>query len=377
MNKGDSYKPDWAPEDGGDAFAVSVVKGVEKKAEDSVKKSAPVRSSKLTVDDYVKGILDNKRAVLGRAITLIESNSPTHYKTAREVLKRIAPHSGKSVRVGITGVPGAGKSTMIEALGCYLADMGHKVAVLAVDPSSTVTGGSILGDKTRMEKLSRRPECFIRPSPSGGALGGVTRKSRETTMLCEAAGYDVILVETVGVGQNEVTVRSMVDFFLLVMISGAGDELQGIKKGVIEIADALMVNKADGDNLMRAEAARVEYSLALKYLQPATRGWVTNSHKCSSLTGEGIPELWKMIEKFRELTVKSGEFQKRREDQTIQWVYTMVEDFIRQSFYNNPLVKAKSDGIRGGVLGGSMLPTEAAEDLLKTFYTSKMPDSFL
>lgn len=377
MNNGDSYKPDWAPEDGGEAFAVSVKKGVEKRAADSVKKGPAVRTSRLTVDDYVEGILENKRAVLGRAITLIESNSPAHYATAREVLRRVAPHSGKSVRIGITGVPGAGKSTLIEALGCYLADMGHKVAVLAVDPSSTVTGGSILGDKTRMEKLSRRPECFIRPSPSGGALGGVTRKSRETTILCEAAGYDVILVETVGVGQNEVTVRSMVDFFLLVMISGAGDELQGIKKGVIEIADALMVNKADGENIARAEAARVEYSLALKYLQPATKGWVTNSHKCSAITGDGVPELWTMIEKFMAVTKESGEFIKRREEQTISWVYTMVEDFIRQSFYNNPLVKDKKDGIREGVLGGSMLPTEAAADLLKTFFSSQMPDTFL
>ena len=269
----DQRKTEWTPANGEGCFATSYVPGKKGTGHPAscappkkpVRKRPPVNPAGLA-----EGVLAGDRTMLGRAITLVESNAPRHLDSAQEMLKMLLPQTGGSVRIGITGFPGAGKSTFIEALGNHLCDLGHKVAVLAVDPTSSLSRGSILGDKTRMEKLSRRPEAFIRPSPSGGVLGGVARKSRETIMVCEAAGFDVILVETVGVGQSEVMVRSMVDFFLLVMIAGAGDELQGIKRGIMEIADAILINKADGDNKIRAEQARSELELALHYLQPST-----------------------------------------------------------------------------------------------------------
>ncbi len=276
----DKKKPDWVPENAGKEFTTSVMKGVETShdglpgASRVTRESVPTpRRRSLTIDNYVQGVLKHDRTILARAITLIESNSAKHMDMAQEVLRQLLPYTGKSIRVGITGVPGAGKSTFIEAFGIYLVEAGFRVAVLAVDPSSTVTHGSILGDKTRMEKLSRQENCFIRPSPSGGTLGGVTRKTRETALICESAGYDIILVETVGVGQNEVTVRSMVDFFLLLKIAGAGDELQGIKKGVIELADAIVINKADGDNILQANIAKQEFANALHYLKTPSKGW--------------------------------------------------------------------------------------------------------
>ncbi len=368
------HKPDWVPENAGKEFTTSVMAGVDG-GHDGIPGQAGVpvarphtpRRRRLTVDEYVAGVLAGDRNVLGQAITLVESNSQAHFNMGQEVLRQLIPHTGKSIRIGITGVPGAGKSTFIEALGMQLCDQGHKVAVLAVDPSSTVTRGSILGDKTRMELLSRDLRAFIRPSPSSGTLGGVTRKSRETILVCEAAGFDVILVETVGVGQSETTVRSMVDFFLLVMIAGAGDELQGIKKGIMELADALLVNKADGDNKIRANAARADYNRALHYLAPATEGWYTKAYTCSSLNGEGIDAIWKVIGDFRQLVTESGVFEKRRQRQTLDWVYSMVEEHLRASFFNHAGVGGIRAEVEEGVLKGQLPPTVAAQKLIRKF----------
>ncbi len=365
MNEDNGYLPGWAPQEGGDAFAVRVRKGIEAASrEKKITHKPSQKRSLLSIDNYVEGVLKNDKTLLARAITLIESNSPDHYETAREVLKRLSPHAGNSLRVGITGVPGGGKSTLIEALGCHLSGGGQRVAVLAVDPSSAITKGSIMGDKTRMEKLSRQPNCYIRPSPSGGTLGGVARKTRETILVCEAAGYDVILIETVGVGQSEVTVRSMVDFFLLVMIPGAGDELQGIKRGIIELADALVVNKADGENKPNAMMAQNEYARAVKYLKPAVRGWETRVITCSALTGEGIPAVWELVKEFERSTRGTGVFEERRKHQALDWVYSMVESYLKEEFFSKPGVRQELSRIKDRVLEGTMLPTVAAEHLL-------------
>lgn len=325
----------------------------------------------LSIDGFVRGVRADNRTILARTITLIESQSPEHYHKAQGVLKELYPHSGRSLRVAVTGMPGSGKSTLIETLGCDLIRQGSKLAVLTVDPSSVVTRGSILGDKTRMEKLSREKNCFIRPSPSGGTLGGVTRKSRETILVCEAAGFDTILIETVGVGQNEITVRSMVDFFLLLLIPGAGDELQGIKKGVMEIADALVINKAEGANRKRALQTKQEYEVALKLLTPPTRGWNPPVLTCSARTGEGIPGIWEAITRFQEITRENGVFDQRRQNQNLDWVFSMIEHHLKDAFYGNREVQRALPRIKEGVLNDSILPTAAADRLLSLFLKGK------
>jgi LAO/AO transport system kinase len=366
-------RPDWVPPSAGSEFTTQVIKGIEGGHDGMRGPAAPLdrpptpRRRRLTVDEYVQGVLAGDRNVLAQTITLVESNASSHFDMAQEVLRQLLPHTGNSMRVGITGVPGVGKSTFIEALGLYLCEQGHRVAVLAVDPSSTVTRGSILGDKTRMEKLSQDLRAFIRPSPSSGTLGGVTRKSRETILVCEAFGFDVILVETVGVGQSETTVRSMVDFFLLLMLAGAGDELQGIKKGIMELADALLINKADGDNKVRARGAKAEYNRALHYLAPATKGWQTRAHTCSAVTGEGIDDIWAVVEQFRAQTQAAGVFEKRRRRQILDWVYTMVEEHLRKSFFEHAGVQHIRADVEQAVVGGHMPPTVAVRELLRKY----------
>jgi len=319
--------------------------------------------------ELVEGVRSGNRVLLGKAITLIESNAPKHAALAEEVVRQVLPYAGHSIRVGITGVPGAGKSTFIEALGCMLCAQGTRVAVLAVDPSSSLSHGSILGDKTRMEMLCREENCFIRPSPSSGTLGGVSRKSRETILLCEAAGYDVILVETVGVGQSEITVRSMVDFFLVLLIAGAGDELQGIKKGIIEMADTILITKADGSNIPRTEAARVEFSRVLHYLTSATPGWQPQALTCSSLEGKGIREAWEVVERFRDAMLQSGEFEKRRRRQTLDWMEDMLSQQLWHDFSTNPGTMAQWPHIERKVLEGKLSATTAVKHLFNAYTT--------
>ncbi len=354
--------------------ALSVRKGVEDRHDGLPGQSAGgggsgngPRRRLLSVPEYIDGVLSGDRVLLARAITLIESNASAHQEVAQEVLTGLLDRRCESVRVGITGVPGAGKSTFIEALGTLLTSRGHQVAVTAVDPSSSLTGGSILGDKTRMEKLAADPGAFIRPSPTGGTLGGVARKTRETIMLFEAAGFDVILVETVGVGQSEVQVRSMVDFFLLVLLAGAGDELQGIKKGVVEIADAILVNKADGQGLAAAKRARSEFERVLHYLRPATEGWTTGAFNCSAATGEGVPEMWAVVEKFASLTRKSGMFARRRAGQEQAWVRSLVQEGLEDLFRSHPGVSAQLADLEEKVSLGELPATAAAKMLLEMF----------
>lgn len=363
----ENLRPDWQPEDAGAEFACSVMPGVPLASghNAAARSAAPAKArTALTAEDYAQGILDGDRVMLSRAITVIESNAPKHFELGQEIIQKILPHSGKAMRVGITGVPGAGKSTFIEAFGTYLCGEGLKVAVLAVDPSSSLSRGSILGDKTRMENLAREKNAFIRPSPSGGSLGGVTRKSRETMLLCEAAGYDAVLVETVGVGQSETMVRSMVDYFLVVVITGAGDDLQGIKKGIIELADSILVNKADGDNKMKAMMARADYDQILHYLRPATEGWKTKAYTCSSITGEGIADMWGVIKDFRDNVIASGVFSKRRKEQTIEWVRAMTAEYLQNKIAQNAeLTKCRED-IERKVIEGAITPTVAAKAVI-------------
>ncbi len=312
-----------------------------------------------------EGILSGNRASIGRAITLVESRKPDHQAQAQELLTKLLPHSGKAQRVGISGVPGVGKSTFIESLGCLLANTyGHKVAVLAVDPSSGRTGGSILGDKTRMEQLSAHPSAFIRPSPSAGVLGGVARATRESMIVVEAAGYDVVLVETVGTGQSETMVSEMVDFFLVLMLPGAGDELQGIKKGILELADMVVLNKADifADKLKNAVR---DYQSALHILTDASPNWHPPVFSCSSLTGDGVDTLWQQVLKHRQVMADSGEREARRQQQRLSWLKNQLEDRLLSAFYAQPVVKAELDKVKHSVEKGELPVSTAVQRLLQ------------
>lgn len=313
---------------------------------------------------YVQGVLKCERRVLAKTITLIESSLSAHQDLARTIIDLLLPYTGKAIRLGITGVPGVGKSTFIESLGTMLVKTGHRVAVLAVDPSSKRSGGSVLADKTRMEKLSIDRNAFIRPSPSGGTLGGVARKTRETMIVCEAAGFDVMIVETVGVGQSETTVASMVDFFLLLMISGAGDELQGIKKGILELADAVAVNKADGDNVKRAEMARKQYETALHFLAPSSPNWTPPVFTCSAMEMIGIDEIWESVLAHHKRLTLTGELQANREKQAVDWMWSLVKEGLKERFYQNPEVNKLLPEILKEVESGKTASTLAADRLL-------------
>jgi LAO/AO transport system kinase len=317
--------------------------------------------------EYAAGVLSGDRAKLARAITLIESRNPDHQKMAQEMLVELLPRTGNSLRIGISGLPGAGKSTFIEAFGTMLTGLGHKVAVLAVDPTSSRTGGSILGDKTRMARLSTDDNAFIRPSPTGGTLGGVARATREAILVCEAGGFDVILVETVGVGQSEITVSEMVDFFLVLMIAGGGDELQGIKKGVLEIADMIAITKADGDNETRAKITASDYQHAMRIVTPTSPTWVAPVVTVSSVQNRGLDTLWEHIQNHRKLLTASGEREGKRRAQMLRWMWAMVEDRVMSTLRSKPEVKNLVPNLEKDIGAGKLTPALAVERILKAF----------
>ncbi len=316
------------------------------------------------IDVYVQGVLNRQRRIISKTITLIESTLPVHREIAAQVMEGIMPYTGKSVRLGITGVPGVGKSTFVENLGCSLVEKGHHVAVLAVDPSSRRSGGSILGDKTRMEKLAVHRNTFIRPSPSGETLGGVAAKTREIMLVCEAAGFDVVLVETVGVGQSETSVATMVDFFLALMIAGAGDELQGIKKGILEVADAIAINKADGENVQRAQQARQDYEIAMQMITPETPTWRPPVLTCSSVLENGTENVWKTVLDHRTKMQATGEFDQRRKKQALDWMWHLIDQGLKSRFRENPQVIEALPDISLNVKKELKSPTAAAQQLL-------------
>jgi LAO/AO transport system kinase len=322
---------------------------------------------RLSLTEYVDGLLAGDRLVLSRAITLIESQLPADRALGRAVLDAVLPHTGRSLRVGITGVPGVGKSTFIEAFGGRYTTAGTKLAVLTVDPSSPRTKGSILGDKTRMDTLSRDPHAFVRPSPAGTSLGGVADRTREALLLCEAAGYGLIFVETVGVGQSETTVRGMVDFFLLLLLSGAGDELQGVKRGIMELADAVLITKADGDTVAAAARARAEVENALHLFTPPESGWRVPVLTGSALTGAGLDELAALLERYGVEMRANGYLLRNRQQQQTAWLHAALDRALRERFYQHPAVRARLDTLEAAVRRGEVLPAQAADDLLKLF----------
>jgi LAO/AO transport system kinase len=360
MKKGDKNKS-----------ALSVSKGVEQPPSvdpDSLRSFKTRRRNRLSPGNYIEGILGGNISYLSQAITLIESSLPGHQDIAMELVEKCLPYSGNSVRMGITGVPGAGKSTFIESFGRMLINNGSRLAVLAVDPSSQLTKGSILGDKTRMEKLSSSPSAFIRPSPSGGTLGGVARKTRESIILCEAAGFDFVIIETVGVGQSETAVKSMVDFFLLLMLPGAGDELQGIKRGIMEMADAIAVTKSDGDNLARALTARSQYEVAVNLYPSPASGWKTRVHTCSSVTGEGLAQIHGTLSEYLDFVRSSDYFTGNRKNQSLYWMYESIDSQLTERFYNDPFIAGELDEFRKEVVEGSKSSFLAARQLLEKYH---------
>jgi len=326
------------------------------------------RKRRLTTDEYVAGILAGDISILSQAITLIESSNPEHYAQAQEIIERCLPHSGKSVRIGITGVPGAGKSTFIEAVGDMVTSLRHRLAVLAIDPSSERSGGSILGDKTRMESICNNPDVFIRPSPSAGSLGGVARKTRETIVLCEAAGFDVVFIETVGVGQSETAVHSMVDLFMLLQISGAGDELQGIKRGIMEMADLMVITKADGENIHKAELARTQFQGALRLFPMPESGWRPQVYTASAVTRAGLEEVWKGVEEYLDHIRSNGYYRHNRNRQNKYWMYESINEALRNSFYHDPRIESSIADYEQRVLGDRLSSFIAAKELLEIYF---------
>ncbi len=350
--------------------ALHVQGGIEQPSslnEDMIKNLKNRKAEKLSVDDYLNGILSGNRMILSKAITLIESSKKEHQILAQEIIEKCLPHSGKSFRLGITGVPGVGKSTFIESLGMYLIGLEKKIAVLAIDPSSQRSKGSILGDKTRMEDLANNPNAFIRPSASAGSLGGVARKTKESIILCEAAGFDTIFVETVGVGQSETAVASMVDFFLLLMLAGAGDELQGIKRGIMEMADAILINKAEGDNLRKAQIARVQYESALHLFPPTPSGWTPLVQTCSALHHKGIDDVWKMIENYLQLVKANEYFESNRQNQSVQIMQETINQRLADDFHQNKEIKKYLEKLRRDILDQKISSYIAAQQLLEKY----------
>lgn len=350
--------------------ALSVNKGVEQPPQvslDSLSSFKTKRRDRITLTRYREGILEGDISLLSQAITLIESSLPEHQKIAMELVEECLPFSGNSIRIGITGVPGVGKSSFIEKFGKMLTNNGKKLAVLTVDPSSARSRGSILGDKTRMEELSTDPSAFIRPSPSGGSLGGVAKKTRESIILCEASGFDTIIVETVGVGQSETAVHSMVDFFLLLMLAGAGDELQGIKRGIMEMADAIAITKSDGDNKIRANLAKTQYRGALQLFPTSASGWVPRVQTCSVLTNEGLKDIHDTIREYFEFTNESGFFLANRNNQSLYWMHESIDRRLKEGFYMDPVISRELEIIRQDVIDGKISSFMAASKLINKY----------
>lgn len=358
------------PENNNEYIGLAVNSGIEQPSSVNpyLKSRRQVRKRQLSVDEFVDGIIKGNITVLSQAVTLVESVKPEHQVIAQEVIEKCLPYSGKSVRIGISGVPGAGKSTSIDVFGLHVLEKGGKLAVLAIDPSSERSKGSILGDKTRMEQLSVHPDSFIRPSPSAGSLGGVARKTRETIVLCEAAGFDKIFVETVGVGQSETAVHSMVDFFLLIQLAGTGDELQGIKRGIMEMADGIIINKADGNNIDKANLAATQFRNALHLFPTPESGWTPKVLTYSGFYNIGVKEIWDMVDEYIAFVKDNGYFDFRRNEQSKYWMYESINEHLRDSFYHNPIVSGMLEEKEKQVLSGNLTSFIAAKKLLDAYF---------